>query len=186
MPALVAGIHVLLGVQAKTWMAGTSPAMTSEFVSPSRLQAHHLILATCPVRVLQIYAPNIEGAGKAGCRADTHSPVCKIKSTRVSRHRCAGTPGFPCAMVLTVSFVLSLVIGLCCHHCRLDCGSNLRQRERQRRGVRTTRLRRPLFASLVLRRQSVHRIPPNVRDDGQRPSYRGGTREALSVICPMG
>ena len=116
MPALVAGTHVLLGVQAKTWMAGTSPAMTSEFVSPSRLQAHHLILATCPVRVLQIYAPNIEGAGKAGCRADTHSPVCKIKSTRVSRHRCAGTSGFPCAMVLTVSFVLSLVIGLCCHH----------------------------------------------------------------------
>src|SRR5580698_2623277 len=61
-------------------------------------------------------APKIEGAGKAGCRADTHSPVCKIKSTRVSRHRCAGTSGFPCAMVLTVSFVLSLVIGLCCHH----------------------------------------------------------------------
>jgi hypothetical protein len=40
--------------------------------------------------------------------------------------------------------------------------------------------------SAFLRRQSVHRILPNVRDDGQRPSYRGGTREALSVICPAG
>ena len=29
-------------------------------------------------------APKIEGAGKAGCRADTHSLACKIKSTRVS------------------------------------------------------------------------------------------------------
>src|SRR5262249_24101806 len=28
MPALVAGIHVLLEREAKTWMAGTSPAMT--------------------------------------------------------------------------------------------------------------------------------------------------------------
>src|SRR5687768_165454 len=29
MPALVAGIHVLLLAAIKTWMAGTSPAMTS-------------------------------------------------------------------------------------------------------------------------------------------------------------
>jgi hypothetical protein len=31
-PALVAGIHVFLAVSSasKTWMAGTSPAMTSE------------------------------------------------------------------------------------------------------------------------------------------------------------
>jgi len=81
-------------------------------------------------------------------------------------------------MVLTVSFVLSLVIGLCCHH-RQRNAQALSPTWRQRRGVRTTRLRRPLVAPLVLRRQSVHRIPPNVRDDGQRPSYRGGTREAL-------
>jgi hypothetical protein len=31
MPALVAGIHVL--VLLKTWMAGTSPAMTEDLVS---------------------------------------------------------------------------------------------------------------------------------------------------------
>ena len=31
MPGLVPGIHVLLSDEAKTWMAGTSPAMTTEF-----------------------------------------------------------------------------------------------------------------------------------------------------------
>src|SRR5918996_3893906 len=49
-------------------------------------------------------------------------------------------PAFPHAMVLTVSFVLFPVIGLCCHRHRRDTS---RQLERQRRGVRTTRLRRP-------------------------------------------
>jgi hypothetical protein len=42
----------------------------------------------------------------------------KVESTRVSHHRFAETYGIPCAMVLTVSFVLSLVIGLSCHHPR--------------------------------------------------------------------
>jgi len=31
MPALVAGIHVFLVESGKTWMAGTSPAMTPHF-----------------------------------------------------------------------------------------------------------------------------------------------------------
>jgi hypothetical protein len=30
MPGLVPGIHVLLSFEAKTWMAGTSPAMTKK------------------------------------------------------------------------------------------------------------------------------------------------------------
>ena len=30
MPALVAGIHVLKHTKTKTWMAGTSPAMTKK------------------------------------------------------------------------------------------------------------------------------------------------------------
>ena len=42
----------------------------------------------------------------------TRSLVRKVESTRVSHHRFTGTPGLPCAMVLTVSFVLSPVIGL--------------------------------------------------------------------------
>jgi hypothetical protein len=35
MPALVAGIHVFLGKGSKTWMAGTSPAMTVVQVAAS-------------------------------------------------------------------------------------------------------------------------------------------------------
>jgi len=74
-------------------------------------------------------------------------------------------PTFP-AQWFTAYSELSPVTGLSCHR-RPRIAS---QTWRQRRGVRTTRLRRPLSASLVARSQSVHRIPPNVRDDGQRPS----------------
>jgi hypothetical protein len=45
----------------------------------------------------------------------TRSRACSVESTRVSHHGFAGTPGIPYAMVLTVSFVLSPVIGLVCH-----------------------------------------------------------------------
>jgi hypothetical protein len=34
------------------------------------------------------------------------SLACKVESTRVSHHGHAGSPGIPCAVVLTVSFVL--------------------------------------------------------------------------------
>src|SRR5688572_2804230 len=36
MPGLVPGIHALLGQESKTWMAGTSPAMTEERLQPSK------------------------------------------------------------------------------------------------------------------------------------------------------
>ena len=52
--------------------------------------------------------------GKPGARC-TRSRACSVESTRVSHHRSTGTPGLPCATVLTVSFVLSPVIGLYCH-----------------------------------------------------------------------
>jgi hypothetical protein len=39
MPALGAGIHVLFVATSKTWMAGTSPAMTQKGLSYSIL--HH-------------------------------------------------------------------------------------------------------------------------------------------------
>jgi hypothetical protein len=37
MPALVAGIHVFACMSTKTWMAGTSPAMTSYLNSIDQL-----------------------------------------------------------------------------------------------------------------------------------------------------
>jgi hypothetical protein len=47
----------------------------------------------------------------------TRSRACRVVSTRVSHHgRTGNHPAFPHAMVLTVSFALSLVTGLCCHH----------------------------------------------------------------------
>ncbi len=47
-------------------------------------------------------------------------PVCKKGSTRVEPQVVAESSGLPCAMVLTVSFALSLVTGLFCHHRRRD------------------------------------------------------------------
>ena len=45
----------------------------------------------------------------------TRSRVCVKKSTRVSNHRYTASAGIPCAMVLTVSFVLSPVTGYRMH-----------------------------------------------------------------------
>jgi hypothetical protein len=39
MPGLVPGIHVFSAVNPKTWMAGTSPAMTSYLVPPTNTGA---------------------------------------------------------------------------------------------------------------------------------------------------
>jgi hypothetical protein len=83
-------------------------------------------------------------------------------------------------MVLTVSFVLSSVS-------RVFVTVPGVKRQLHRRVNASIGASGPHdFTVSFLRRQSVHRIPPNVRDDGQRLSYRGGTREALSVICPAG
>ncbi len=45
----------------------------------------------------------------------TRGRVCNKKNTRVSNHRYTASTGIPCAMVLTVSFVLFPVTGLSCH-----------------------------------------------------------------------
>jgi hypothetical protein len=58
-----------------------------------------------------------------------------------------------------------------------------RQFERQRRGVRTTRLRRPRSARLVFARRRVHRIPHSTFVTiAIRPSDRGGTAECIVLI----
>jgi len=54
-----------------------------------------------------------EGAGKAGC---PQAPaIVRTKCTRVTA-RCAGTPGLPCAMVLTAYSALSLETNSSCLH----------------------------------------------------------------------
>ena len=75
-------------------------------------------------------------------------------------------PSLPCAMVLTAYFALSPVTGLSCHRrSRIQPATLTPASGRQDHTTSPS-----ASASLVLRRQSVHRIPPNVRDDGQRPS----------------
>jgi len=101
-------------------------------------------------------------------------------------HRIAS--GLPCAMVLTGCFVLSLVIGLSCHHRRPRCQSIVAHLTSASRCQDHTTS--PSAAgAFVFRATYVHRISPNVRDDGQRPSSgrdgrscRGDLPDALSEI----
>jgi hypothetical protein len=83
---------------------------------------HLRIPATPSARVLQRpLAPRGRGAtprrerGMPGAQR-TRSRACSVESTRVSHHGCAEiTRHSRTRMVLTVSFVLSPVIGLSCH-----------------------------------------------------------------------
>jgi hypothetical protein len=85
-----------------------------------KFQTHLRILATPRARAVQEFRPSKKqrAQGKPGARC-TRSLACKMK-----KHTSGVTtgspekPGLPCAMVLTVSFALSLVTGLVCHHRR--------------------------------------------------------------------
>ena len=90
-------------------------------------------------------------------------------------------PGLPCAMVLTVSFVLSPVTGLCCHRRRRRCASIVASLI-SASGYQDHTTSPSAFAPFVFRPQSVHRIPPNVRDDGQRPSFGRDGRSCTSDL----
>ena len=111
----------------------------------------------------------------------TRSRACSVESTRVSHHRYTASTGIPCAMVLTGSFVLSLVIGLCCHHRRPRCRSIVAHLTSASKCQDHTTSPSAL-APLVLRSHRVHRIPPNVRDDGQRPSLGRDGRSCRSDL----
>jgi hypothetical protein len=49
MPSLVPAIHVSLFAIVKTWMAGTSPAMTVEKIALIRLPDRHPVRKSWPV-----------------------------------------------------------------------------------------------------------------------------------------
>jgi hypothetical protein len=53
MPGLVPGIHAFLPAQGKTWMAGTSPAMTS--VHTDDLTGLFADLPACPAPLAKIF-----------------------------------------------------------------------------------------------------------------------------------
>jgi hypothetical protein len=82
-------------------------------------------------------------------------------------------------MVLTVSSALSPVIGLFCHRHQADTSARL---ERQRRGVRTTRLHRPQAkpSSEAPLASTASRLA--FRDDREPPLLRDGTGRDVEVI----
>ena len=99
------------------------------------------------------------------------SPACSVESTRGSHHGHAGTPGIPRAMVLRLisrspwrSGFLVTIAGVMRKASSPTC--------RRRRGVRTTRLRRPLWqhSSFVPIASTASR--PALRDDRETPLIR--------------
>ena len=110
------------------------------------------------------------------------APRAKLESTRVRHHRFTGTPGLPCAMVLTVSSALSLVTGLCCHHHRRDAKHH-RQLDASvgASGPHGFAVRAQRHSSFDV--ACVHRIPrPTFVTIAKRPSCEGGTGRDVDVI----
>jgi hypothetical protein len=133
--------------------------------------------------VRNIALDNREGAGKAGCWPHPWS-ACKQKAGGVTTGT-SRTTGLPCAMVLTVSFVLFPGTGLSC--------------PRHPRSARcalwefSASVGAPEPHDFSVRRSSARLAPlsrpshptANVRDDRERPSCRGrGMAEKVRVICP--
>jgi hypothetical protein len=119
------------------------------------------------------------GAGKAGCPLHPRPRVQSVESTRVRHHRFTGTPGLPCAMVLTVSSALSSVTGLCCHRHRRNLFRRL-DASVGASGPHDFAVREP--GAFVNAPPHVHRIPPRVRDDRDTPPRRDGTARDIEVI----
>ena len=121
--AYVPAIHVFAsrkrkqGVDARDKRGHDSEDMIShqDTPPPSRDAVRpSFVILRCPSQ--------IEGAGKAGRPMHPRPRVRIEKHASQVHHRFTGiTSGFPCAMVLTVSFVVSPETGLCClrHPCRL-------------------------------------------------------------------
>jgi hypothetical protein len=105
-----------------------------------------------------------------------------MENTRVSHHRFTGKSGPPCAMVLTVSFVLSLVTGLSCHHSPVRCESIVTDLNASvgASGPHDFAVRNERASSLApIASTASHR---NVRDDREPPLIRGETGAVKAVI----
>jgi hypothetical protein len=99
------------------------------------------------------------------------SLACKVKKhTSIVTTVTPDSPGIPRAMVLTVSFVLSPVIGLYCHRRQRSASANLTPAS----GRQDHTTSPSASAPFVKGANHVHRIPPRVRDDRDPPL--SGTR----------
>jgi hypothetical protein len=101
-----------------------------------------------------------------------HSLVCKMKKAHKQSHRrfARYVPAFPARMVLTVSFVLSLVSRACCHHHLQDHHpTGLISAS----GYQDHTTSPSAYTSARLAQISVHRIPrPTFCDDRETPLMR--------------
>ena len=104
-----------------------------------------------------------------------------VGSTRVSHHgRTGNHPAFPHAMVLTVSFVLSLVTGLSCHHRRRNLFRQL-DASVGASGPHDFAVREP--GASRQKRSHVHRIPcPTFVTIAKRPFRWAGMARDMQVI----
>jgi hypothetical protein len=116
--------------------------------------------------------PQMRAQGMPGARS-ARSLACSKKTCELVTTVTPETPGIPRAMVLTVSFVLSPVIGLCCHRRLWIESANLTPASR--RQDHTTS---PSAGSALVRSTTrVHRIPSRVRDDRETPLCGTGWRQ---------
>jgi hypothetical protein len=131
------------------WMPGSSPGMTSVAVSTFRKKTCADTLATLNARAFRIVVPPQEGAGNAGWISRTHGPMCEsqkaheFKSPQVRRN----DPAFPARWLYDLFRALS-------GDRAFLSPSPLRSvsflgASHQRRGVKTTRLRRPRAGAFV-------------------------------------
>jgi hypothetical protein len=111
----------------------------------------------------------------------TRSLVCRKKAHELVTTGEAVHPGIPCAMVLTVSFVVSLVIGLSCHHRRQFIFADLIPASRYQDATTSP----SATGALVSCATRVHRIlQPTFVTIAKRPSGGHRTGEEKPLICP--
>src|SRR5450432_2606677 len=99
-----------------------------EAISPSTCRGTdpHLACLLCPQRDAPELMQDLPPEGRGECRVPS-APAASCAHGVVKMHtsihsgRTGNHPASPHAMVLTVSFALSLVTGLFCHHRRRSC-----------------------------------------------------------------
>jgi hypothetical protein len=105
----------------------------------------------------------------------TRSLACNKKSMRVSRYRFTGTPGIPCAMVLTAASCSPRRSGFLVTVIGEISFTNLTPASRRQDHTTSPSASQ---AHLVKSAARVHRIPPRVRDDRDTPLHGGRNGES--------
>jgi hypothetical protein len=136
----------------------------------------------CPSCARKTSLEKQRAQGKPGAHC-TRSLACRLVARECSHHRFTGTPGLPCAMVLTVYFVLSPVTGLFCHRRSQDKPATLTPAS-GRQDHTTSPSASASFVNAPPKRPP--HPAPNVRDDRDTPLLWDGMARVLRVIWVCG